>query len=67
MPRVVIPETPLTKALVVVGCSYEVVALGTGELPSWTALTSRRPLIGLAILGTLAIHFFWPPTPTTPH
>lgn len=64
MARVVIPETPATKALVAALCAYEVAAIATGRIPTITALNRRFPLIGAALLGALAIHFY---TPDTPH
>lgn len=58
MPRVVIPETPATKALVAGLCGYEVVAITTGRVPTITALNRRCPVLGAALLGALAVHFF---------
>lgn len=63
MPRVAIPETRETKALVVAICAYEIVAVTTGRLPTVTALTGRWPALGVAIVGALAVHF-WTPDPT---
>jgi hypothetical protein len=60
--RLHVPETRETKALVVAFCSYEVAAVTTGLLPTITALTRRWPLLGVALVGALAVHF-WAPTP----
>ena len=58
-----IPETNETKALVVALCGYECVAILSGRVPTITALHRRWPVVGLAIVGALAVHF-WAPTPT---
>lgn len=60
MARLVIPETRETKALVSVLCAYEITAIVSGRVPTITALNTRWPLIGAAIVGALIIHF-WPP------
>lgn len=66
MARVVIPETPATKALVAAICSYEVAAIGSrGRLPTVTALGHRWPALKAAIIIALAVHF-WTPDPTAP-
>lgn len=57
-----IPETPLTKAIVVGLCVYESVAICTGRVPTLTALDHRHPAVGIAIVGALALHF-WTPAP----
>ena len=56
--RAVIPETRETKALVVALCSYEVLAISTGRTPTLTALNRRWPVVGFALLGALAVHFW---------
>ena len=60
--RPVIPETPLTKALVVGLCGYECVAITTGRVPTITALNHRHPVIGVVLVGALVLHF-WTPAP----
>lgn len=52
-----IPETPATKALVALLCSYEVVAIVSGRVPTITAYHRRWPVVGAALLGALAVHF----------
>lgn len=63
--RVVIPETPTTKALVAAVCTYETVAILTGRFPTITTLSHRHPIVGAAIVLALAIHFL-PTTPAPP-
>lgn len=65
MPRVTIPETRETKAVVVAVCSYEIAAILTGRFPTVTAFHRRWPVVGTALLGALAIHFYTP-DPTLP-
>lgn len=60
MCRPAIPETPLTKALVATVCAYEAVAITTGRVPTLTALDRRYPVVGAAIIGGLALHFWTP-------
>ena len=62
MPRPTIPETPLTKALVATLCAYETAAICTGRVPTITALNHRWPVVGVALVGALALHF-WTPAP----
>lgn len=58
MRYLVIPETPATKALVATLCAYEVAAITTSRVPTITALNRRWPVVGAAIVGALAIHFW---------
>lgn len=60
--RLVIPETPLTKALVAGICAYETAAIVTGRVPTITALNHRWPAVGAVLVGALALHF-WTPAP----
>lgn len=62
MRHLVIPETPITKAIVAGLCTYEVAAITTGRVPTITALNRRWPIVGAALVGALALHF-WTPTP----
>ncbi|MGZ4520693.1 MAG: hypothetical protein ACXVXW_09825 [Mycobacteriaceae bacterium] len=63
-----IPETPAVKAVVAGACAYETSAILSGfipsipTLPTITALNERWPVIGVAIVGALALHF-WTPAP----
>jgi hypothetical protein len=47
----------LARAALVAGCAYEVAAVVTGRVPTITALNRRCPVIGVAIVVTLAWHF----------
>jgi hypothetical protein len=58
MSRLVIPETPATKALVATLCAYEVAAITSGRVPTLTALNRRWPAVGMALVGALAVHFW---------
>ena len=58
MPRLVIPETPATKALVATLCAYECAAITTGRVPTITALNRRWPVVGAVLVGALAVHFW---------
>lgn len=60
MRRLAIPETRQTKALVVALCGYEVAAIVTGRTPTLTALHRRWPIVGAALIGALALHFWTP-------
>ena len=61
-----IPETGTTKALVAALCTYETYAIATGRVPTITAINRRWPVVGMAIVGALAVHFFVPvPTITS--
>ncbi len=60
MRRVSIPETRNTKALVVALCTYETAAITTGRVPTLTALHRRWPVVGLALVGALVVHFWAP-------
>lgn len=68
MRRVHIPETPTTKAIVAGICSYETAAIVSSfvpsvpTLPTITALNRRHPVIGVVLVGALALHF-WTPAP----
>lgn len=57
-----LPETAATKALVALLCSYEVAAIVSGRVPTITACHRRQPLVGVAVLCALAVHFL-PPRP----
>lgn len=57
-----IPETPTTKAIVAALCAYECAAITTGRVPTITTLNRRHPVIGVALVGALALHF-WTPAP----
>ena len=58
--RLVIPETPTTKAIVCGLCVYEVAAIATGRIPTITALHQRHPLIGVVLIAALVVHFCTP-------
>lgn len=60
MRRVCIPETRSTKALVVALCGYESAAIITGRIPTLTALHRRWPVVGIALVGALVVHFWAP-------
>lgn len=60
--RLVIPETPATKAAVAGLCSYETYAIATGRVPTITALNHRWPVVGVVLVVALALHF-WTPVP----
>lgn len=60
--RLSIPETPAVKAVVAALCTYEALAICTGRVPTITTLNRRYPLIGVALVGALALHF-WTPAP----
>lgn len=62
MRRLHVPETPATKAVVVVLCAYECVAVTSGRVPTITALNRRWPAVGAVLVGALALHF-WTPAP----
>ena len=62
MRRVHIPETPLTKAVVTALCAWEVAAITTGRVPTITTLNRRHPVVGVVLVGALALHF-WTPAP----
>lgn len=62
MRRMHIPENRTTKAVVAALCSWEVVAITTGRVPTITTLNRRHPVIGVAIVGALVLHF-WTPAP----
>jgi hypothetical protein len=62
MSRPHIPETPLTKGIVAALCTYEAAAICTGRVPTITALNRRWPVVGAALVGALALHF-WTPVP----
>lgn len=62
MKRPNIPENRATKAVVVGLCAYEAAAICTGRVPTITTLNRRHPVIGVAIVGALALHF-WTPAP----
>lgn len=62
MPRVHVPETPLTKGIVAALCTYEAVAITTGRVPTITALNRRWPAVGAVLVTALAVHF-WAPVP----
>lgn len=62
MRHLVIPETPLTKGVVAALCAYETTAIITGRVPTITALNHRHPLVGVVLVGALALHF-WTPAP----
>jgi hypothetical protein len=62
MPRPHIPENRATKAVVAALCAYESVAITTGRVPTITALNRRWPVVGVALVGALALHF-WTPAP----
>lgn len=62
MPRPHIPETPLTKGIVAALCTYEAVAICTSRVPTITALNRRHPIVGVVLVGALALHF-WTPAP----
>jgi len=62
MRRVHIPETPLTKAVVAALCAWEVAAITTGRVPTITTLNRRYPVLGVVLVGALALHF-WTPAP----
>lgn len=64
MLRVTIPETRATKALVAVLCGYEVAAIASGRMPTITALNHRWPVVGIVLVGALALHFCTPPETT---
>lgn len=66
-PRLAIPETPATKALVAALCAYEVTAILSGRVPTLTALHRRWPVVGFGLVLAQIIHF-WddPPTPVPP-
>ncbi len=55
-----IPETRNTKALVVALCGWEIGAITTGRIPTLTALHRRWPIVGLALVGALVVHFWAP-------
>lgn len=57
-----IPETPTTKAVVAALCTYEAVAILTGRVPTITALDRKWPVVGVVLVGALALHF-WTPAP----
>ena len=63
-----IPETPAVKAVVAGLCAYETTAILSGfvpnvpTLPTITALNSRYPVVGVVLVGALALHF-WTPAP----
>ena len=57
-----LPQTRQTKALVALLCGYEVVAIVSGRVPTITAYHRRWPVVGLSLLGALAVHFM-PPAP----
>lgn len=61
MSRLVIPETPLTKGVVAALCAYETAAICTGRVPTITALNHRWPVVGVALVGALALHFWVAP------
>lgn len=66
--RLSIPETTVTKGIVAGICTYETVAILSGfvpnvpTLPTITVLNRRHPVIGVALVGALALHF-WTPAP----
>ena len=60
MRRPSIPETSATKALVSVLCAYEVTAICSGRVPTITALHRRWPIVGVALVGALVVHFWAP-------
>ena len=62
MRRVHIPENRTTKAVVAALCAYETTAILTGRVPTITTLNRRHPVIGVALVGALALHF-WTPAP----
>ena len=55
-----IPETSTTKALVATLCTWEVAAIISGRVPTITALHRRWPVVGVALVGALAVHFWAP-------
>lgn len=57
MRHLIIPETPLTKAIVAALCAYEVAAITTSRVPTITALHRRWPAVGAVLVGALALHF----------
>jgi hypothetical protein len=70
MRRVHVPETPTTKAMrpdwprmiVAALCAYETTAILTGRVPTITTLNRRHPVVGVVLVGALALHF-WTPAP----
>ncbi len=59
----------LFKGCVILGCSYELAALGSrGKIPPLSALASRHKLLPLVILVPLAVHLwrYEPPAKATP-
>ena len=57
-----IPETPVTEAIVAALCAYETTAILTGRVPTITTLNRRHPVVGVVLVGALALHF-WTPAP----
>lgn len=72
MRRLTIPETPVVKAGVAGLCTYETAAIISGfvpampTLPTITALNHRWPVIGVALVVVLAVHFWTPDQLTIP-
>ena len=62
MRRVQLPENRTTKAVVAGLCTYEATAILTGRVPTITTLNRRHPVIGVVLVGALALHF-WTPAP----
>lgn len=60
MRHLCIPETRHTKALVVALCGYEIGAITTGRVPTLTAMHRRWPIVGLALVSALVVHFWAP-------
>ena len=57
-----IPENRATKAILAGICTYETAAIITGRVPTITTLNRRHPVIGVVLVGALALHF-WTPAP----
>lgn len=57
-----IPENRTTKTVVAGLCAWEIAAITTGRVPTITTLNRRHPVIGVVLVGALALHF-WTPAP----
>lgn len=58
------PLEPVLRALVAGTCSWEVVAITTGRLPTVSRLARQYPAASAVVLGVLAWHFQPRPVPT---
>jgi hypothetical protein len=48
----------MTKWAAFGACAYECAAIGTGRVPTFTALSKTRPWLRHVLVGALAVHLY---------